>query len=68
MISTSFEAFRKQVLQDTALQARLRDITDRRLFIATVVALGQEWGYQFTAEDVTQAMHASRRAWQERWI
>ncbi len=68
MISTSFEAFRQQVLQDTTLQARLRDIADRRLFITMVVALGLECGYQFTAEDVTQAMHANRRAWQERWI
>lgn len=68
MISTNFETFRQQVLQDAALQAQLRDLADQRLFIAKVVALGQECGYPFTVEDVIQAMHANRRAWLERWV
>lgn len=68
MLSTSFEAFRQLVLQDLAIQAKLRNVADREFFITQVVALGQEHGYPFTAEDVVQAMQVNRRAWLERWI
>jgi hypothetical protein len=33
-----------------------------------VVRVGAERGYRFTSQDVEAALHASRRAWIERWI
>lgn len=68
MTQTTFDAFYQQVLQDPALQAKLREITDREVFIQRVVALGQEHGYCFTEEAVTMVMQANRRTWTERWI
>ena len=63
-----FQPFRELVLQDPALQARLRDVVDRDEFIALVEQLGGERGYTFTGEDVNQAMQAGRRAWIERTL
>ena len=64
----SFEQFRTLVLQDQSLQERLRATADRNTFLALVVRMGEERGFQFTAQDVDAAMQASRRAWIERWI
>jgi len=64
----SFEQFRTLVLQDQSLQERLRATTDRNTFLDLVVQMGEERGFQFTAQDVDAAMQASRRAWIERWI
>ncbi len=67
MSQQAFEQFRQVVLQDLALQERLRATTDHRSFLDLVVRVGGERGCHFTAEDVEAAMRASRRAWIERW-
>jgi hypothetical protein len=64
----SFEQFREIVLQDLALQERLRATTDHGSFVDLVVRVGEEQGCRFTPEDVEEAMRANRRAWLERWI
>jgi hypothetical protein len=68
MSQENFERFRQLVLRDLSLQERLREITDRAVFIRRVVRLGAECGCEFTPEDVAEAMRRSRRAWTERWI
>lgn len=68
MTQASFDEFRRAVLADQALQAKLRDITDTAAFIEQALALGQALGYAFTAEDIRNAMQASRRAGIERWV
>jgi hypothetical protein len=68
MTQTTFDAFYQWVLEDPALQVKLRELTEREAFIQGVVALGQAHGYCFSAEAVTMTMQANRRAWLERWI
>lgn len=68
MSQEQFEQFRSIVLEDLSLQKKLRAFTEREEFVARVVAAGAESGFRFTAEDVTEAMRAARRAWIERWI
>jgi predicted ribosomally synthesized peptide with nif11-like leader len=68
MARESFEQFRQLVLQDTALQERLRCAPDRDTFLALVLRLGEERGYDFTKEDVEAAIQASQQAWRLRWI
>ena len=68
MSPESFEQFRTLVFADAALQAQLRAVADEERFIALVVRLGAERGYEFTADDVRAAMRAARRAWIERWL
>jgi hypothetical protein len=67
-LGTGFDAFRRAVLADQGLQEKLRDIEDPAMFIEQVLALGQAQGCVFTAEDVRNALQASRRAWIERWL
>jgi hypothetical protein len=64
----SFEQFRQIVLNDVALQERLRTTTDHESFVGLVVRTGEERGCHFTPEDVEEAMRANRRAWLERWV
>jgi quercetin dioxygenase-like cupin family protein len=64
----AFEAFRRAVLSDLALQERLRTITDAQAFVSAAVGLGSTQGFHFTPEDVHSALRSSRRAWLERNI
>ena len=68
MSMESFEQFRQMVLQDVALQERLRATTDHHDFVDLVVRAGAEHGCHFTPEDVQAAMRNNRQAWRERWI
>ncbi|MGA9997766.1 MAG: Nif11 family protein [Pyrinomonadaceae bacterium] len=68
MAKEKLENFQKLVLRDLSLQKKLRDITDRQAFIVLTVRLGEEHGCSFRAEDVEEALRASRRAWGERWL
>lgn len=63
-----FEQFSQLVLSDLSLQEKLREVTDREEFIARVVQAGLERGFEFSGEDVVEAMQARNRAWLERWI
>jgi predicted ribosomally synthesized peptide with nif11-like leader len=62
------ERFREMVPRDSVLQEQLRTPEDVNKFVALVLQLGRERGFDFTQDDVTAAMQASRRAWMERWI
>jgi hypothetical protein len=68
MSQKDFEQFRQLVLEDISLQKRLRNITRRHTFAARAVKLGAERGFQFTAQDVYEALGEWRRLWIERWI
>ena len=68
MSQKEFEQFRQIVLEDVSLQKRLRNITRRHVFVSRAVKLGAEHGFQFTTEDVYEAIGESRRLWIERWI
>jgi predicted ribosomally synthesized peptide with nif11-like leader len=64
----SLEQFRLLVLEDATLQEHLRQTTDRETFIMLIIESGAERGFDFTAEEVREALYASRRAWLERWV
>ena len=68
MSQESFEQFRRLVLQDVALQEKLRVASDFQIFTPLAVQLGKETGFDFAAEDVEAARQASQRAWIERWL
>jgi Aspartyl/Asparaginyl beta-hydroxylase/Nif11 domain len=63
-----FQRFRRLVLEDTALQERLRETPNLKAFLGLALRLGHEHGYRFTVEDVEDALRESRRAWHQRWI
>jgi hypothetical protein len=56
------------VLDDPALQARLRSISEWSAFVAAAVDAAAEHGIALTETDVLAARDESRRAWLERWL
>jgi hypothetical protein len=63
-----FESFRRVVLADPALQARLRAIPDWPTFVAAAVDAAVERGIGLTEADILGARTEARRSWLERWI
>jgi hypothetical protein len=63
-----FAAFRRTVLADPRLQARLRSIEGWPAFVDAAVAAAAEEGIALTADDVAAAREESRRSWRERWV
>lgn len=63
-----FERFRQLVLEDAALQERLRETPNLKAFVDLTLRLGEEHGCRFTAVDVEEALREGRRAWLQRWI
>jgi hypothetical protein len=63
-----FADFRRLVLDDAALQARLRSIPAWPAFVETAVQAAAEHGVPLTAEDVLNAGLAAQRSWLERWV
>ena len=63
---SEFERFRRLVLGHPALQAELRQITDRKEFAAAALRLGEQLGTRFTPGDLDAAFQAARRSWIER--
>ena len=68
MTLQNLDQFRELVLREPSLQARLRESLELRGFLDLMVREGKERGFDFTAEEVSQALSANRRAWLERWI
>lgn len=68
MSQTSLEQFCERVLENQALQEKLRSITDRAAFSAAVVELGAEQGFSFTSDEVEIAIRGNMQAWIERFI
>ncbi len=67
MSQTSLEQFQHLVLHDPRLQEHLRETLDKPAFIARMLQLGAERGYEFTAEEIEAALASARRAWTLRW-
>lgn len=68
MCVTGLDQFRQLVLREPSLQARLREPMELSRFVDLMLQEGKERGFDFTAEEVQQALSASRRTWLERWI
>ena len=64
----SLESFINSTFADLSLQERLRQVSDRELFIDLVVRLGEERGFRFNGQDVDNVLRENRRSWIERWV
>ena len=68
MSAADLALFHDVVLADHGL-TRLLLAEDRRpAFVARLVGLARDRGYDVTPEDVEEALRERRRVWQERWI
>lgn len=56
------------VLDDPELCRRLLAITDRRVFVQTLVAVAAESHLPIEPEVIDQALKAAWRRWLERWV
>jgi hypothetical protein len=63
-----FESFRRAVLADPALQARLRSIPDWPTFVAAAVDAAVDRGIGLTEADILAARAEAWQSWLERWI
>jgi glutaredoxin-related protein len=63
-----FERFRRVVLGDPELQARLRSFAEWPAFVDAAVAAAAEHGIAITLETVQEARNEARRSWLERWV
>ena len=61
--ANDLDSFVRLVLNDRSLQSELRDANDRRMFVARVAELGRQRGYEFSKEDVEEAMRSNRKKW-----
>ena len=68
MSHESLAQFCQTVFFDHTLQAPLRELTDRREFVALTLQMAHAQGFEFTAEEVEEQLDQSRRAWLERWF
>jgi len=68
MSSPDLEQFCSEVLLDPYLQEKLRNIGSTPEFIQRVVEAGASRGFEFSADDVGEAIRAGHRVWLERWI
>jgi len=57
----SLQQFYQRVLEDPALQERVRRATSQESLVRLIVRLGQENGYDFALEEVRQRM-------EEEWV
>lgn len=64
----NLERFGQTVLADRELHDQLRAAADEKTFVALVVRLGADRGFDFTADVVETALREKRRAWLERWL
>lgn len=68
MSAEALAEFGRLVVVDRALQAQLLDARDRDRFVALVVKLSRDAGWDVTAGDVEDGLRASLRGWRARWI
>jgi predicted ribosomally synthesized peptide with nif11-like leader len=68
MPSPDLEQFRREVLLDPSLQEKLRNLGSTPEFVQAVVEAGAARGFEFSADDVGEAIRAGHRVWLERWI
>ncbi len=65
--AAGFDRFRRVVLEDRALQARLRQVPEWDELLARLIELG-EGGMLPGGEEIRRARRESRRAWLQRWV
>ena len=65
MLDASFEKFRDLVLADEAMQKELRGLSDRKEFVARVVELSRENGFELSSDDIENEMRLGSRVWTE---
>lgn len=63
-----FARFRRIVLDDPALQARLREIRSWPAFVEASIAAAAECGLTLSADDIADARAAATASWLERWV
>jgi predicted ribosomally synthesized peptide with nif11-like leader len=61
MSDTDLKAFLPRVLKDSVLQDQLKNLTDKDKFTQTLVRLGKDNGFHFTAEDVDASLFRSKK-------
>jgi len=66
--ASGLEAFRREVVADERLVARLRPILDRDAFIRAASELGAQRGYRFAPGEVAAAMREGQLAWLTHWL
>jgi predicted ribosomally synthesized peptide with nif11-like leader len=68
MSRENFERFRAVVVEDEGLQERLTGFDHSQDFKDAVLQAGSERGFDFTLEELDQAIREARQSWLERWI
>lgn len=68
MSEDKLSEFRQLIFSDINRQKKLREIKDRQEFIGLIVEMGRERDYDFTADEVENALRDGRRVWIERWL
>ena len=68
MSRENVERFRAVVVEDEGLQERLTGFADLQDFKEAVLQAGSERGFDFTLEELDQAIREARQSWLERWI
>lgn len=68
MSKENLDQFCILVLGDLNLQNQLKILTDRNDFIARVIELGADNGFEISREDIENQMGENRRLWNERWV
>jgi hypothetical protein len=63
MSKRSFDEFRDIVLADNELQEDLRRLSDRNEFIARVVELSRDKGFQCTPSEIEEQIRIGRGSW-----
>ncbi len=61
MTSTTLTQFLARVASDSRLQDQLKGVTEKTRFAQTLVRLGKENGFHFTAEDVDVALVQNKK-------
>ena len=56
MSQTNLTQFLSRIMNDSRLQDQLKGVTDKTGFTQTMIRLGKESGFQFSAEDVDTAL------------
>jgi hypothetical protein len=68
MSKENLNEFCRLVLSDLNLQNQLKNLIERDAFIAQVIMLGAQSGFEISREDVELQLRENRRLWHERWI
>jgi predicted ribosomally synthesized peptide with nif11-like leader len=68
MSRESFERFRALVIEDPDLQARLSGFEDLQKFEDAVLEAAAEREFDFSRQELQQALREARRSWIERWL